>query len=211
MSDMSQKSLIDDLQASLNQAATYFKAAKNADFIRHLDAAAADLGRVKTLVRKTSITLVADQTEYDPPVGIIRVTRCLWARPQLSSRKPWDANYPSVVPDLELIETDTGQKLVLTECVSAADIADVGAECVFYYQAAYLIDADAANTTVPAHDRGLLLLRAQAEACKELALRDIGKPIAVRDGISGQSRNSTPAALSDYLMKSFERQARAVR
>ncbi len=63
------------------------------------------------------------------------------------------------------------------------------------------------DTTVPDEHRGLLLLRAQAEAMQELAARNIAKPVQLRDGQGGAPRNGVPAALHAQLMDAFERGA----
>jgi hypothetical protein len=62
---------------------------------------------------------------------------------------------------------------------------------------------NAADTTVTAADRGLLLLRAQVEAMRELSVRAAAKPVQLRDGLSGVARNSTPAALHEVLLRVF--------
>ena len=62
----------------------------------------------------------------------------------------------------------------------------------------------AAQTTVPEHSRSLLLLRAQAEACRELALRNVSKPVTMRDAVGSQPRNGTPSALYQMLLAEFE-------
>jgi len=51
--------------------------------------------------------------------------------------------------------------------------------------------------------RGALLLRAQAECCKELAMRNVAKPVTMRDGGGGQPRNGTPGHLYSVLLAEF--------
>lgn len=208
MADMSQKSLIEDLKASINQASEYFKASANADFIRLLDAAAADMSRIRMLVLKESITLIAGQTEYAAPANIKRVTRTTWGREARKTRKPWNSNYPQQLPFLELIETGTSAMLDLSRSVNASEISDIGSACGYFYEAAHSINTDAANTTIKPADRPLLIMRAQVEACRELAFRQIGKPVSLRTGVGGQAKNGTPAALSDSLMSSWLEQGR---
>ena len=56
----------------------------------------------------------------------------------------------------------------------------------------------------PHYSRSLLLLRAQAEACRELALRNVSKPVTMRDAVGSQPRNGTPSALYQMLLTEFE-------
>jgi hypothetical protein len=83
----------------------------------------------------------------------------------------------------------------------------LGSEFRYYYFALHSIGAAAADTTVKASDRGLLLLRAQAEAMKEMAMRNIKKPVQMRDGLASAPRNGTPASLFQALMDQFEKEA----
>ena len=105
------------------------------------------------------------------------------------------------------MELDGARRLYLSRTVSAAELADLGARCDYLYQAAHRIGDLAGDTTIAAEDRGLLLLRAQAEACRELALRQIGKPISLKTGIANQPRNGSPAGLHDSLMRQWREQA----
>ena len=67
----------------------------------------------------------------------------------------------------------------------------------------------AANTTILAGDRELLLLRGQAEAMRELAMRGVAKPVQLRDGLGMGPRNAHPAALYDALLCEFRERAAA--
>jgi hypothetical protein len=166
------------------------------------------MGSLGMRVRRSSITLEAGVTEYDPPADIKRVTRCGWARAENKARKPWNPNWIHNLPDLSLVETDSGKKLELSREISAAELADIGSTCTYYYEAAHVIDADASNTSIQAEDRDLLLLRAKVEACRELAMRQIGKPIALRDGYTNTPRNGSPAALAESLYDGWKEQMR---
>jgi hypothetical protein len=110
-----------------------------------------------------------------------------------------------VLPKVRFTEVAAGSyKLSLEPSPSAAQIAVLGSDFRYYYFARHLIDvADAAKTTVLASERHLLLLRAQAEAMREMAMRNIAKPVALRDGISSGPRNGTPAALHAALLAEF--------
>jgi hypothetical protein len=78
-----------------------------------------------------------------------------------------------------------------------------GSVFTFYYFGQHSLGVAAEDTTIAAADRGLLLLRAQAEAMLELSLRNVAKPVQLRDGLSGTPRNSTPRALFDALLTAF--------
>lgn len=204
MADMSRQSLVDDFKASLHDAAQFFNASADADFLRLLDTAAAEYSRDHLRLRRDHLTLTVADIDYPAPADIIRVHRCDWGRQNNRAAKYWDSNFIRDLPTLRVINDVTdGKKLELSRNITAAELASIGADCVYYYEAAHLIAADAADTTIEPHDRGLLILRAQAEACAELAMRSVGKPVQLRDGISGTPRNGTPAALAEFLLKQY--------
>lgn len=207
MADMSRNALIDTLKASLSDAVKYFTGPANGDYIRFLDAAALDMGRIRPRVLKASVTLVAGQLEYAAPANIQRVTRTTWGRSGLTKYKPWDARFPKDLPSLQVIETETGTALELSREVEAEEITLRGADCSYFYQVPHSIGDAAADTTIRQADHALLILRAQVEACRELAFRNIGKPVTLRDGVSQTARNGTPAALADSLFKAWINQA----
>jgi hypothetical protein len=210
MSDMSRKSLVTDFKSSLRDAADKFNAAADADFIRLLDIAALAMCEVRTLVKRSSVTLEADVIDYPAPANIIRVTRTMWGRNERRARKPYDSGYPQYLPNLCLIETDTGFGLELSRPVTAIELADIGAQCDYFYSRKHSIADAAADTTIKAADRDLLILRAQAEAAKELAFRNVGKPVSMRDGVSNTPRNGTPAALAESLLNEWRMRASVV-
>lgn len=184
-----------DLKASLHDAASAL--ADPDDFDRCLNAAVEDLGAWLPRTLAASMALEAEKAEYLAPDDFIRFKMALWGN--ASTAKPWDKAHPGKLPAVYHADG----MLILSPAPTAVQIALLGASYRFYYFAGYALAEDAAQTTVPADRRSLLLLRAQAEACKELALRGVAKPVTLRDGISNAPRNATPSALHGALMADF--------
>lgn len=203
---MSEADLVGDLKASLQDAADVFNAANDADFKRHLGLAALDLTRFRPRTLLATITLIADQFDYAAPADCLVFKSALWGgtRPH-----PWDKNWPGPMPAAKVVQGYAGRELHLLPAPTSAQINTLGSAYKFYYFAAHVISATAASTSIQAGDRGLLLLRAQAESMKEMAMRNIKKPVQMRDGLSTGPRNGTPAALFEALMQQFETQAAA--
>jgi hypothetical protein len=205
---MDEASLVADLKASLQDAAEVFTAADDADFKRHLAHAAADFGRRFPRRVRGSVTVEADKAEYPAPAGMLRPLRAAWSDTARRNYRPWDRGWPEPDPRLSLEADDTGARvLVLSPPPSQAQITQLGATFPFVYEAGHQIGTQAADTTISDARRGLLLLRAQAEAMKELAARNLKKPVQLRDGQGGAPRNGVPAALHQQLMDEFERLA----
>lgn len=202
---MSRADLVASLKDSLHDAASVFTAAADADFIRLLDIAALDFGRVRPRRLAGQLTVVAGKAEYFAPAGM---TACLGERWGVGViANPWDACYPGPNPRVTLVESAGVRSLMLEPAPTALQISLYGSVFPFYYLAAHQIGAAAADTTLNAGERGLLLLRAQAEAMRELAIRNVGKPVQMRDGFTGAPRNGTPAALYRSLLDEFEARA----
>lgn len=206
---MSQADLITDLKGILNDSADKFTAASDADFIRHLDIAARDMGRVRSRTRVGTLNLVADQQNYAAPTDIRQPKFPIWGSAQSKTRKPWQTNWPGRLPVMRLVDGDSGQEVWLDPAPTAEQIADLGVEYKYYYFAYHHIDATAENTTVQLADRDLLLIRATAQAMQELAHHNIAKPVQLgtRGGIGSMPKNGTPASLAKDLLELFERMA----
>jgi hypothetical protein len=201
---MSQADLVADLKRSLHDTANVFDAALDADFVRFLNQALPDMGwkRSRTLVGQ--VLLVAGTPSYslaDYPDFYAYKTH-LW-EPVAGRLQAWEPGYPGAVPRISSYRDGTGHWLQFDPAPSAEHMALRGTTCKFYYMASHAIGTDAPDTTVAQQDRGLLLLRAQAEAMLELTLRNVAKPVQLRDGLSGTPRNSTPRALFDALLAQF--------
>lgn len=201
---MSEADLVSDLRASLNNSASMFTAAADADFKRHLKAAALAFCAKRSRTLVGSVTLVADQPEYDVPADFAGFKSSLWGIAPIRAAHPWERAYPGRLPDVRYVETDAEKKIYLDPPPSGAQISALGAEFRFYYFGAHAIGAAAADTTILPGERGKLLLRAQAEAMRELAMRNVTKPVQMREGIGGMTRNGTPTYLFELLMREFE-------
>jgi len=203
---MSEADLVADLKASLFDSADIFTSDADADFKRLLQQALPDMQLKRPLTKLGAVTLVAGQAGY--PIGeadFAALKQDLW-RDTGRMGKPWSPGWPGPLPRLEAVRAGGGWELLFDPAPSALQISVLGDSCKFYYFAQHTIGAAAQDTTVNAQDRGLLLLRAQAEAMLALAMRNAGKPVQMRDGLSGTPRNSTPAALHEVLMRLFREQ-----
>lgn len=201
---MARADLMADLKASLHDAAEVFTAENDADFSRLLDVAVLDFARLRPRTLVGSLTLEAGQPDYTPAADFHFFKADLWADPNRMGRpweKSWTGRLPSVVP----ATVDGVRKLVFQPAPSAQQIAVLGSTFRYYYFARHEIGETDAETTIQSADRGLLILRAQAEAMREMAMRNIAKPMQMRDGISSAPRNGTPSHLYSVLMDEFNR------
>lgn len=204
MAGMALDDLVADLKRSLHDSAAVFDAPDDEDFVRFLNQALPDMGwkRSRTLVGQ--VLLVAGTPSYSLAdyTDFYSYKTHLW-EPVAGRLQAWEPGYPGAVPRISSYRDGTGHWLGFEPAPSAEHIALRGAVCKFYYMANHSIGSVAVATTVAPQDRGLLLLRAQAEAMLELTLRNVAKPVQLRDGLSGTPRNSTPRALFDALLTQF--------
>lgn len=194
---MSQADLVADLKASLLDAAGPFKAADDADFVRHLTVAAQALNPKRPRTLASSIVLQADTAMYTAPADMWRYKSTTWG---VSRPKPWEKSWPGRLPSV----SDVDGVLWFSPAPTAQQIATLGAAFSFFYYARHAVGVDAADTTVSAADRGLLLLRAQGEAMRELAMRDSVRPVQAQSAFSGLPKTGTPGALARWFIEEFE-------
>ena len=204
---MSQADLVAGLKVMLGDAASSFTGTGDSDFERHLDVAALDMGRVRPRTLVGELTLVADQPNYSVPAELLQPKYTLWGRTERRNRKPWNNNWPAKAPRMSVVENSGSRELWLDPAPTEAQITDLGKSFKYFYFAGHTIDADAANTTIPATDRELLLIRASAQALQELANHGVVKPVSIGDGFGSTPKNGTPAALAESVMTLFERMA----
>ncbi|MBL8387006.1 MAG: hypothetical protein JNK17_02095 [Hydrogenophaga sp.] len=204
---MALASLVTDLKASLHDSAKVFTSPGDADFERFLQQALPDMQFKRPLSRLATVTLLTDQTRYAMPVSDFAAYKVSeWADPRRAP-KPWEPGYPGPVPRISTEWDGAAWWVVMDPAPTAALLACYGSSLRFWYFARHVLGAADGDTTVNVLDRGLLLLRAQVEALKEMAIRNVTKPVQMRDGLSGTPRNSTPSALAEQLLTEF-REAR---
>jgi hypothetical protein len=205
---MSRADLRADLKASLLDAARLFPAANDGDFDRLLDTAARALGQRGRGLAQGELTLTAGVSRYTAlPADFGYFQRDMWADTSLLPQ-PWEPTWPGKLPRVSTLRGPDGIALVFEPAPSAQHLALFGATFRFAYRPRLVIGSDAADTTVRESDRDLLMLRAQAEAMRELAMRAVHTPVQMRDGMSAQPRNATPAALFAVLLDEFEARVR---
>lgn len=195
---MSLYDLVEDLRASLHDAAEVF--VNPGDFARLLAIAALDFSRhrPRTLLGKLSVEI--GRIDYPAPVDMFQFKSSLWGNAPVPRAKPWERSWPGPMPDVRMVDGLAGRELHVVPAPTALQLMTLGSEFRFYYFAKHAISADAAETTLAPADRFLLLLRAQAEAMRELMVRNSKKPVAMREGLNASPRNSTPAAMYAKLM-----------
>jgi len=202
---MTQADLVADLKRSLHDSAAIFDAAADADFIRFLTLALPDMGWKRPITRLGQVTLTEGEPRYSlaayPDFANYKIH--LWEKSAVYPNA-WEPGYPGALPRVAGTHDGTAAWLTFDPPPSAQHIALRGSTFKFYYFGLHVIGVLEAATTVAPVDRGLLLLRAQVEAMLELALRNMAKPVQLRDGLSGTPRNSTPAALHEVLLRIFQ-------
>jgi hypothetical protein len=199
---MSQRDLVADLKRSLHDAAELFNAAGDGDFERMLATAAVAMQDKRPRTQLGQVTIAADEPRV--PLALAdfhRYKTHVWGS---RAPAPWDPSYPGALPRISAVNEGATWALVFDPPPTARHIATYGSTCRFWYFATHSIGAEAADTTLAPADRPLLLLRAQAEAMRELTMRHVHKPVSLRDGYSGAPRNSTPAALYEALMAEWK-------
>ena len=196
--------LISELRASLHEAAQYFHGVEDdpdADFQRHLVAAAAELGEHRGLTLVGEVELTPGTNRYPGlPADLVYIKTPLWG--QSERIKPWADDYPGPLPRPRLAWEDGSRVLYLTPAPTHAQIRTLGATYQFFYGASYWDGDPSSQIEIDQEGRSLLLLRAQAEACRELALQNMTRPVETRTSLS-QPRNQTPGGLFEALMKEF--------
>lgn len=201
---MSEADLVADLKTSLSDVGTLFSSeAEDGAYKRFLSQALPDMQVKRPMTKLGTVTLMADVPSYtveEPDFAELKLD--LW-RDQAKLPKPWAPTWPGPLPRIQAVRGTTAWSLLFDPAPTITQLSLLGTTCKFWYYARHVIGADAADTTVAAQDRGLLLLRAQQEAMLAVAMRNASKPVQLRDGLSGTPRNSTPSALHETLRRLF--------
>lgn len=201
---MSLEDLATDLKGSLHDSASLFDAEGDADFRRFIQLALPDLAIKRPATRLGQVALSAGEPRYSLAslTDFGNYKTHLWDK-GAAYPQPWEPGYPGALPRVSSVQDGAVAWLVFDPAPTAAHITYRGSVFKFWYFALHSIAEDAEASTVAPADRGLLLLRAQAEAMREMVLHQANKPTSLRDGLSGTPRNSTPAALHEMLLRLF--------
>jgi hypothetical protein len=199
---MSRADLVADLTASLHDAAEVFVAPD--DMARLLDVAALDFSRHRQRTLLGTMTVEVGRMDYPAPANLYLFKSSLWGIAPVPRAKPWERQWPGPMPDVRLVDGVSGRELHLAPVPTQLQLMTLGSEFRYYYFGNQMIGDAATDTTLADGDRFLLLLRAQAEAMRELSMRNIKKPVQMRDGLHSAPRNMTPAALHIELMREWE-------
>lgn len=199
---MSRADLVADLTASLHDAAEVFVNA--GDMARLLDVAALDFSRHRPRTLLGTLTAEVGRMDYPAPASLYLFKSSLWGIAPTVRVKPWERQYPGPMPDVRVVDGVSGRELHLTPAPTQLQVMALGSEFRYYYFGKHVIGDTAAATTLPDGDRFLLLLRAQAEAMREMTMRNINKPVQMRDSLHSAPRNMTPAALHVEMMREWE-------
>ena len=199
---MSRADLVLDLAASLHDAADVFT--DPGDMARLLDVAAQDFTRHRPRTLLGTLTVEAGRMDYPAPANLYLFKSSLWGIAPVVRAKPWERQWPGPMPDVHVVDGVSGRELHLTPAPTQLQLMTLGSELRYYYFGRQVIGDTADQTTLQEADRFLLLLRAQAEAMREMTIRNIKKPVALRDGLHSAPRNMTPAALHASLMREWE-------
>lgn len=199
---MSQGDLVDDLKRSLHDAGSAFNAAADADWLRLLGVALVAMQgkRPRTLLGTLSLQAEVDTYAVTAADFASYKTHQWGGRPP----KPWAPDYPGPLPRVAAVQSGSAWQLVFDPAPTWAHIQAHGSTFRFWYFGTHALGAQDSGSTLALADRPLLLLRAQAEAMRELTLRNVNKAVQLRDGFSGTPRNSTPAALYAQLLAEWE-------
>lgn len=204
---MSMVDLVASLKASLHDAAAVFVAdglEADAAFERFLLQALPDLRWKRPVTKLGTVTLTANFPRYSLGMYADFAAFKTHTFGENCRIKPWDPHFPGPVPRVSASFDQQQWWLDFERPPTERLISAHGSTFQFWYFAQHVIGANPSDTTVNEQDRGLLLLRAQVEAMRELSIRNAGKPVTLRDGLSGMPRNSTAAAIWKDLLAHFE-------
>lgn len=200
--DMTRPGLAKSLEQSLLDSASIF----NGEFGHLLDVAVEDYSRRRPRVLAAKITLEAGRIIYQAPADIRSLGVSYWGTAQRNGMQPWEQGFPARLPRARLIHSESGRQLLFDFPPTDGHICTCGAEYQYTYNAVHVLGDDGSETTIPTHDRSLLLLRASAEAMREMAMRNVKKPVSTQDVVGGQTRSGTPGALFEIFFKAYNEQ-----
>lgn len=199
--------LFDDIllsyKSSLLDSASVFT---NEHLARHLKTAIFEYSKRKPLIKNGSIDLIPNIKTYSAPNDLFEIFETLWAKNEKLTKNPWDFNYPRNLPRLNAFQRNNGYELVLNRAVTESEIQMFGKAFEFSYKAFHILGNDLNQTTITENAIPIILLRAQAEAAREMAMRNIHKPVSLNTPVGGVPSNGTAMGIYQALIIEFEKQ-----
>jgi hypothetical protein len=192
-------------KSSLLDSASVFK---DDQLTRHLKTALLEYSKYKPLIKDGSFNLIANIKVYPAPVDLFEVIETFWAREQRKTMPVWSPIYPENLPRLNLYQREQGYELVLSRAVTESEISLYGQAYEFTYKASQILGDDLTKNTLLESAIPIVLIRAQAEAAREMALRNIHKPVSLNTPVGGVPSNGTPMGIYQALMIEFEKQVK---
>ena len=179
------------------------RAFKADDFGRHMDTALRELAQFRPRRVLAELNSMPMQREYECPADLIEVLATHYGRAEKAQRQPWDAGYPTQrLPEVTVqYRADGSRYLQVFPAPSYQLLAQIGTVVGYEYSAGHVVtDSYSSLTPVLVH---LAILRAQAEAMRELAMRNSSMPTQVKDSLTNTPANGTPSYLYQLLMDEF--------
>lgn len=179
------------------------RAFSDADLERHVDIALQALSLIKPKLSATVLTLVGGRSLYPCPANLLAFQACFWGRANKAAVQPWDDGYVGKLPEWSVTHNEAGERFLRANPPpSFRQLSYIGSYAEIEYRAAW--DWEDVGIGGMGH---VLMLRAQAEAMRELAAKNATTAYNIREGISATPKNGTPAYLYEQLLQEFERLA----
>lgn len=177
------------------------RAFSETDLERHADIALQALSQIKPKRCFTVISLVSGRSLYRCPVNLNGIHACHWGRAHKAAVQPWEDHYAGRLPEWSVTHNEAGVRFLRANpAPTFQQIGALGSSAELEYR------ADWQWGDIQGMEN-LLMLRAQAEAMRELAAKNATTAYNIREGISATPKNGTPAYLYEQLLQEFERLA----
>ena len=186
------------------------RAFKADDFGRHMDTALRELAQFYPRRMLAELNAMPMQREYECPADLIEVLATHYGRAEKAQRQPWDAGYPTQrLPEVTVqYRADGSRYLQVFPAPSYQLLAQIGTVVGYEYSAAHIVTEEVCTLTEV--DVQLAILRAQAEAMRELAMRNSTQPTQIKDSLTNTPANGAPSYLYTLLMNEFYERVRRI-
>ncbi|AWL12814.1 hypothetical protein HMF8227_02362 [Saliniradius amylolyticus] len=198
--------LINELQISLGDTAEHFEV--GGDFSvggrRLIDAALSAYSQHRPRTKPGKLLLVSGQMNYTAPVDLIGFKMSNWGH----SAPLWQPNRPRSIPRPTLVGERGSYALCFNQAPSLGHIQCFGREYHYLYYAEQSVNENG-DLLLPRTELDLVMLRAQAEAMKELSMHHSNKTVSANNSVASPAKNDKPIYVYQQLMAEFEERIRA--